>query len=552
LQRTARFVITLIAILAIGIVGTNAATPAKNPTSQEIAQRILTVTGGKYMSPAAHGYLESVARNDRNVAPASVTTSGGVPLVPAAAPGAGAALVPLVGLPNVRVNNPAEDSHQTDQTTQSETSLAVSGTNVAVGFNDSQSGFFFLTAGGDLVGYAYSTDGGLTFTDGGVLPNGPGLVNVSDPWLASDSGGTMYFSVLSIDVTRGVLVGFSRSTNGGKTWSPTAAIPPPPPLCSAKGCGSIFYLADKDALTAGPGKGNVYDVWDDITYDPNTGNSLSGLPVAHSTNGGQSWTITYAAQKLLSGPGTGCSFSQFVGAQPLVASGVVYDVAEVVSSNDPLCAGAPVNLSEAVYFSKDGGATWSPGGVVPITSSTRGLGAFQLGTGMLMRNIEFPTLASFKGNVYVAWNDGGDGSGHSHIRLGQLNSLGQFASIANVTSGTRDEIQPALTADTAGLHLAYYQLSVAANGAGRVDVMMSNSTNGKSFSVRRVTSQSFPGVFTYPQFDPLVGPAYMGDYIAIADDGTHQYIAWGDNRDIITNFLWPQGRNDPDIFFAKQ
>src|SRR4029077_745331 len=130
----------------------------------------LSVTGGRYMSAASRGYLESVARNDTNVTPSAVTTSGGVALQPGAAPGAGAGLVPMIGLPNIRVNNPAEDIHQTDQTTQSETSVSVSGTNVAVGFNDSQNAFSFLTAGGDLIGYAYSSDGGLAFVDGGALP----------------------------------------------------------------------------------------------------------------------------------------------------------------------------------------------------------------------------------------------------------------------------------------------------------------------------------------------------------------------------------------------
>ncbi|MEA2546976.1 MAG: hypothetical protein QOI09_2249, partial [Chloroflexota bacterium] len=33
---------------------------------------------------------------------------------------------------------------------------------------------------------------------------------------------------------------------------------------------------------------------------------------------------------------------------------------------------------------------------------------------------------------------------------------------------------------------------------------------------------------------------------------THQYFAWGDNRDKVTNFLWPAGRNDPNIYFARQ
>jgi hypothetical protein len=44
----------------------------------------------------------------------------------------------------------------------------------------------------------------------------------------------------------------------------------------------------------------------------------------------------------------------------------------------------------------------------------------------------------------------------------------------------------------------------------------------------------------------------MGDYIANVSDGSHQYFAWGDNRGTVTDFLYPNGRNDPDVFFAKQ
>jgi hypothetical protein len=44
----------------------------------------------------------------------------------------------------------------------------------------------------------------------------------------------------------------------------------------------------------------------------------------------------------------------------------------------------------------------------------------------------------------------------------------------------------------------------------------------------------------------------MGDYIASVSSGGHQYCAWGDNRDILTNFLWPQGQHDPYVFFATR
>jgi hypothetical protein len=44
----------------------------------------------------------------------------------------------------------------------------------------------------------------------------------------------------------------------------------------------------------------------------------------------------------------------------------------------------------------------------------------------------------------------------------------------------------------------------------------------------------------------------MGDYIANVSGGSHDYFAWGDNRDHVTDFMFPHGRNDPDVFFAKK
>jgi hypothetical protein len=544
--RTARFAITVVALMVIGVTAGSAASTTSVPTRQQIAQKILA--SKPYLTSASRSYLESVARNDHRLTP----DSSGISASKALSPKSSTPMAVTAGLVNVRVNNPANDSHQTDQTTQNETSVAVSGLNVAVGYNNSQHGLFSFTAGADLIGYGYSTNGGQTFTDGGVLPNAPGDVNLSDPWLASDSSGAMYFSTLTVEgASFNLLVGVSRSTNGGKTWSPAMPIPPPPGTCGAKGCGGpTFYQADKDALTTGPGTGNLYDVWDDFTFDPSTNTALSGLPVAHSTDGGQTWKVTYASQVPISSPTTGCSFSQYIGAQPLVASGVIYVASELISSTDPSCVGAPVTFSEAVFLSKDGGATWSAGAVQSITSSTQNMGAFQLGPGQFMRNLEFPTLASLNGKVYMAWNDGGDGSGHSHIRLAQLNSFGQFSNLAYITSGSNDEVQPAMSGDT-GLHVAYYQIKTS-GGSSMLDVKVSNSPNGKNFSTQRVTSQSFPGVYTLPQFDPLISFTYMGDYIANVSDGTHQYMAWGDNRDIVQNFMWPSGRHDPDVFFARQ
>ena len=536
MHRIARLAIPTIAILVFGLIGGSAASPNTGLTKQDAAKKILSSGASKNMTGPARAFVEATARGDHRLsADANVITQKGNKVNSSKPVGGGS-------LPNVRVNNPAADKAGVGQTTQSETAIAVSGSNVAVGYNDSAGGLLFYVAGDDLTGYSYSTDGGQTFTDGGALPNLGGNVNVGDPWLTADSAGNMYFSTLTIDGPTGLLlVGVSKSTDGGKTWTGAATIPLAPNIA--------FAFADKEAITAGPGNGNLYVAWDDFNFD-NLGNFSLGMPVAHSTDGGQTWTTAYATNFTF-GPNSGCSFQQEIGAQPFVMGGVVLVAAEQFKVADPTCTGGTASLNEVVFVSRDSGATWTAGATIPITPSTQ-IGAFVLAPSQYMRNIEFPTLAAFKGNVYMAWNDGGNGSGHSHIRLAQLDNSGNLVGGTSfVTSGTNDEAQPSLTGDSS-LHLTYYQISTDANGNGQLDVFISNTNNGNSWKTQRVTSQSFPGVYTVPQFDPLIVFGYMGDYIASATDGQHVYMAWGDNRDIVKDFLWPNGRNDPDVFFAKQ
>jgi BNR/Asp-box repeat len=540
----------LVAMLVLpGILGNNARATPKPPTRQQIAQKILQSPAGRTLTAPARIALEMFARGDHRMTPDSTGLTS-----PSAKPKKGGHFPGGPGLTNIRVNDPGEDSHQVDQTTQSETAIAVSGANIAVGFNDSQTTGLFLTAGSNLSGFAFSRNGGQTFVDGGALPNAPGDNNFGDPWMASDSAGNIYYSNLVLDFSQfSLFTGVAKSTDGGQTWSTPVVIPPP------AGISPVGYSADKDALTAGPGVGNLYDVWDDFTFtfDPNTGDFaiLSGLPVAHSTDGGQTWSTVYADQVPVFSTTTGCSFNQYIGAQPIVGpDGTVYDAALKFSIDDPNCTGAPLTESEWIFASHDGGASFPQ--KVKIADATPSTGAFfgdfTLGHAQLMRNIELPTLAFLENTLYATWNDGGDGSGHSHIRLAKSTDGGQSWSTSFVTSGTNDEAQPSISGDSSGLHILYYEITPVGDGTSTLDVLVSNSADGSSFSAKRITTQSFPGVFTFPQFDPIIAFTYMGDYIASVSSGGHQFFAWGDNREAVTNFLWPTGRHDPDVFFAKQ
>jgi hypothetical protein len=547
----------LLTVLAIGaVLGAasaigGAAGPAQKPlTSQQIAQKILA-TGYQLTAPLKAG-LEMIARGDRQFGGGTSISASDQAAVSRAKQSTGGNQENRAGMRNVLVNNPGEDSHQTDQTTQSETSVAVHGKNVVVGFNDSQ--IFlqpFLTAGSNLSGYAYSTDGGRSFTDGGGLTNRPGEQNLGDPWLGTDRAGNVYYAnlVIADDPFRGSNfdVGVAKSADGGKTFSAPVRADTQPEAAA-------FYSADKDALAVGrdpsaASRDNVYVAWDDFVFDQTSFTQKNGLPVAHSYDGGATYQVVYANQ--LVQPTSGCSFSQYIGANPIVArDGTLYVATEKIEQNNPGCIfpPPPVAFSHVIFKSTDGGQTFGPETPISDVTSSSPTGLFKLGEHQYMRNLEFPSLAvDSAGNVYDTWNDGR--SGNSHILIAKSSDGGATWAVSPVTTGANDEMQPALSSDASGLHDLYYKR----NADNTLDVLVANSRNGgATWSFQRVTSQSFPGVYTFPQLDPVIAFTYMGDYIANVSDGSSQYFAWGDNRNIVTNFMWPQGRHDPDVFFAKR
>jgi hypothetical protein len=97
--------------------------------------------------------------------------------------------------------------------------------------------------------WARSTIPGLTVCTGGTADAG------SDPWVSTDRGGTVYFAglsaVLSADDPPRAIVA-SRSADGGRTWpAPVALVPP--------------GLNEQPAITGSPTRrGRAYAVWADF------------------------------------------------------------------------------------------------------------------------------------------------------------------------------------------------------------------------------------------------------------------------------------------------
>lgn len=555
----------LAAVLASGYaltLGSADTAVASLPDAKDIAKQILATHAGHFMTGNARAAFEMVARGDQELSHGS--NSQDARAAAGTKQAAGGEGPGDASFTNVRVNNPAEDSRQVGQTTQSETSIAAVGKNVAVGFNDSQHTLLRFTAGTNFNGIAYSRDGGATFTDGGVIPNHPGCVNLGDPWLTSDRSGAMYYSSLAncLSPTRFALdIGVSKSTDGGKTWSV--------PVILSSSLNAFSYQADKDAMTTGknpsdPSKDEIYDTWDDFSFDPFLG-PVSGLPVARSYDGGATWSITYASQVPLSAPCPGSpvftSFAQYIGAMPIAgADGTLYVASEKISqacpAPGPPCTAKPcpppppLVRSIVVFKSATGGKTFGPETTVAVIApSAPPFDLFKLDEGKYMRNLEFPTMAFLGSDLLIAWNDGGAtgaDAGHSHIRLARSTDGGVTWTTRFVTGGANDQMQPAMSGDQSGVHILYYQR----NPDNTLDVKVGNSDDGQAFSTRRVTTRSFPGVLNFPQFDPIIAFSYMGDYIANISDGSRLLFAWGDNRDIVHDFLFPNGRNDPNVYFA--
>ena len=115
--------------------------------------------------------------------------------------------------------------------TQSETTLVAFGNTVVVGFNDSGS-----NSGGTnkFTGFARSTDGGATFTDGGTLPTNP-VGDAGDPVLArNNTTGRLYFSTL----------GFSAPAPS-RCSVPTTTAPPGWPRSTARRAGVSRKTMDR-------------------------------------------------------------------------------------------------------------------------------------------------------------------------------------------------------------------------------------------------------------------------------------------------------------------
>jgi hypothetical protein len=401
--------------------------------------------------------------------------------------------------------------------TQSETSILAFGNNVVLGFNDSGS-----NAGGanKFTGFALSTDGGVTFTDGGTLPTNPGG-DAGDPVLArNESTGRIYFSTLGFSAST---IQVFRSDDNGFTWMP--------PVNGTPGGSS----EDKEWMAVdnfpGSGNGNVYLM-------SRRFGSPAGIYMFRSTDHGSTFGPTGGTLIVTGQQGAFVTVGPDHAVYALWWNGATIQMRK--STDQGVIFGAPVTVAS--------GLTGGTNGDLGLTGIRQGTS-----TPASFRSNSFPHAAvnPVSGHLYVVFNDNPAGADKGDIYLVTSTDGGATWSArvrVNDDATTTDQWQPtiAVTPEGTGIGIFYYSRQEdPANNLfrfyGRTGIISGSTvTFTPSFPISDVPS--------LPEFgrDAVVNSTYMGDYDFAVAAGGRFHVTWADNRDDL-----PGGapRKDPNIYY---
>ena len=351
----------------------------------------------------------------------------------------------------------------------------------------------FNDGGADDIGYATTTDGGTSWSQGvlpGLTAQGGGSPNlgwarVSDPSIAYDPKyGVWIAASLTIDSSasgRGVAV--NRSTDG-VTWSAAT---------NAIAQAADFY--DKswiacDQTSTSSHYGNCY-----IEFDDNSlGNAIRMLT---STDGGVTWSAARGTSDNAHG----------LGGQPLVQpNGTVV----VPYFND---SGSQMRS----FVSTNGGSSWNSSRLISSVTDHAAAGG--------LRTEPLPSAEiDSQGRVYVVWQDCRFRSGCSSndIVMSRSSSNGtNWGSVTRIpidtTTSGADHFIPGLAVDrstggaSAHLGLYYYYYPVASCTSCSLDVGFISSTNGGS---SWGSATQVAGPMTLNELAPTTQGPMVGDYMS--------------------------------------
>ncbi len=288
---------------------------------------------------------------------------------------------------NRRVNDPTTDAFP--DAGQSETTVAATGNNILVAWNDGN-GFDLVAPAYQLMSYGYSTDGGATWTDGGGLPQPPAMANwqwSSDPVLTVNTANNEFiFTGLvfpagppGTGTTNGIAIVKGTFSGSTFTWGT--------PVVITSG-NNAQYFFDKQWVAVNPANGYLY-----VTY---TRFELTGdrIEFRRSIDGGATWS---AATVLSSAFDFGFVQGSRVAVGP---NGEVYTVWQAIGTVDKDYFRMKKSTTHGASFgtevqAADFYANFSSG--APGFNRERGITY----PGLAVDNTNGPS----RGRVYLTWNE---------------------------------------------------------------------------------------------------------------------------------------------------
>lgn len=419
--------------------------------------------------------------------------------------------VALAGLVPALAAVPPENVRASDRAgeplgrVQSEVSLAVHGDTLVAVWNDSEGQW----GTGTLSGYATSLDRGVTWTDGGSVPDGP-LTDISgDPSVVALPDGTWLHAAIDLGNDDGVAVSRGRVMGSGVGWDP--------PLSHVTGGGELL---DKPYLDVDPVTGVVYLAY--VNWSQNRGELVA------SHDAGVSWSTPLEV----------VHSSRAQGYVPAAGNdGAVYVVwTERVGEPDG---------EIWVRRARDRGAAWD-GPPVRVVSLTAGSEVAP----RCYDRVRNPTFASIavdrsqgphRGTVIVTYTDGPAGGVDAMVARSVDDGVTWSTPMRlhrDLGTDTVEQLWPSVCIGPDGrITAAWLDRRHDDGTSGLTDVYLAQSVDGgaRFGPDRRVTDRSVAWCGVPADFVPA-----FGDYLDAVADPRSVWVGWPDARD-----------GDPDVYTAR-
>jgi hypothetical protein len=406
-----------------------------------------------------------------------------------------------------------------------------------LGMGGSASGSFSIN------GFAYSTNAGRNFKDGGILLSDPVPAGVAfrdlfgDPVVRCSDSDTFYYAAQAEDTPpvatdpRFSGISVSKSTDGGVTWGGAV-------MASSKD--AALHFLDKPWMDVKGG--NVYVTYTDFEFAPNATCAAefhTTIEFVRSTDGGGTWSLPLVLDEV-------CGNTAFLQASQLA----VGNGDDVYAAWESYPMGFLPPRSIQLRRSTDGGATFAPEVTV---SDVTPVGGGRLLQGGFRSFFDLQGLAVDRGGkndgrVYVSWQDGRNLSqpdfyaeigsyNFADVLLAKSDDGGGSWSVPvrvnnDVPTRRVDQYLPALAVDPRGtVGVFFYDRRRDARNF-LIDAMLATSRHGvPSFKNMRLTRDSFAPIHANDL--AVSDPTIMTDYDAIASDRTNTFkgflVSWSDN-----------------------